>query len=51
MLNLLYTLKEEEPPEGDEERVAEDEDGSFDISTKLNYDHFIELYKIIRTRK
>ena len=44
-------MKDEEVPLGDEERVVEDEDGSFDISTKLNYDQFYELYKTIRSKK
>ena len=51
MLNLIWTMKDEEVPLGDEERVVEDEDGPFDISTKLNYDQFYELYKTIRSKK
>ena len=51
MLNLMWTMKDEEVPLGDEERVVEDEDGTFDISTKLNYDQFYELYKTIRSKK
>jgi hypothetical protein len=51
LLGLYWSLKGEDVPFNEDDRIAEEEDGAVNLSIKLNADQFKELYKLIRKRK
>ena len=51
MIGLFWMFKEEEVPEGDGERLLEDKEGLFDISLKIDYEQFDQLFRTVRGGK